>query len=63
MATSNNAENDNKSSDILTELMMLGAVLINVSPESADIAARACDEIDRLRNKVAELEESGSDDE
>jgi hypothetical protein len=42
--------------DISTELMMLGAVLLNMSPDSARIIARACEEIDRLRGKIAKLE-------
>ena len=41
--------------DVMTELMMLGAVLVGTSPESAKIIARAMQEIEDLRKKVAVL--------
>lgn len=52
-----NADNKKKA-DILTELMMLGAVVVQMSPESARIIARACEEIDTLRTKIAKLEKT-----
>lgn len=41
--------------DVMMELMMLGAVLVGTSPESAKIIARAMEEIEDLRKKVAVL--------
>lgn len=42
--------------DVMMELMMLGAVLVGTSPESAKIIARAMQEIEDLRKKVAMLQ-------
>lgn len=42
--------------DVMMELMMLGAVLVGTSPESAKIIARAMQEIEDLRKKVAVLQ-------
>lgn len=41
--------------DVMMELMMLGAVLVGTAPESAKIIARAMEEIEDLRKKVAAL--------
>lgn len=42
--------------DVMMELMMLGAVLVGTSPESAKIIARAMEEIEDLQKKVAVLQ-------
>lgn len=42
--------------DVMMELMMLGAAIIDMSPESAKIVARAMEEIEDLRKKVAVLQ-------
>lgn len=49
---SNNKETPN----VLTELLMLGASLSSVSPQSVAIVGRAFDEIERLREKITKLE-------
>lgn len=50
--------NNKETPDILTELLMLGASLSSVSPQSVAIVGRAFDEIERLRKKIAKLEEA-----
>lgn len=54
--TPNNKKNNKVKPDILAELLILGAVLINMSPDLADIVGRAFEEIERLRKKITKLE-------
>ena len=52
--------NNKVTPDILTELLMLGAALSSMSPQSAIIVGRAFEEIERMRAKIAKLEKKNA---